>query len=172
MTYINWKPSHHITTTHNGSENKESACNLGDLGSIPGLGRSPEEENGNPLQWEYPMDRAWWSIADGVTKGWTWVNDRYTQRSQVIFFSLWSKTNIISPKWKINPEVLCLNEISKSLPGMTYLLHYRENKQRRLTFLTTCGNNPHIPKDKTFSPYIHTLQHHTSSTTFPWKKMR
>ena len=59
MTYINWKPSHHINTTHNGSENKESVCNLGDLGSISGLGRSPEEGNGNPLQWEYPMDRAW-----------------------------------------------------------------------------------------------------------------
>ena len=32
-----------------GSDSKETACNVGDLGSIPGLGRSPEEENGNPL---------------------------------------------------------------------------------------------------------------------------
>ena len=43
-----------------GSEGKESACNSGDLGSIPGLGRSPGEENGNPLQYsclENPMDR-------------------------------------------------------------------------------------------------------------------
>ena len=43
-----------------GSGGKESACNVGDLGSIPGLGRSPGEVNGNPLQdscLENPMDR-------------------------------------------------------------------------------------------------------------------
>ena len=34
-----------------GSESKESACNAGDLGLIPGLGRSPGEGNGNPLQY-------------------------------------------------------------------------------------------------------------------------
>ena len=34
-----------------GSDGKESACNAGDRGSIPGLGRSPGEENGNPLQY-------------------------------------------------------------------------------------------------------------------------
>ena len=36
-----------------GSEVKVSACNAADLGSIPGLGRSPEEGNGNPLQYSY-----------------------------------------------------------------------------------------------------------------------
>ena len=47
-----------FTLTH-GSEVKASASNAGDLGSIPGLGRSPEEGNGNPLQYsclENPMD--------------------------------------------------------------------------------------------------------------------
>ena len=34
-----------------GSDSKESACSAGDLGSIPGLGRSPGEEHGNPLQY-------------------------------------------------------------------------------------------------------------------------
>jgi len=46
-----------------GSESKESACNAGDLGSIPGLGRSPGEGNGNPLQYSYlenSMDRGSW----------------------------------------------------------------------------------------------------------------
>ena len=41
------------------SVGKESACNAGDMGSIPGLGRSPGEGNGNPLQYsclENPMD--------------------------------------------------------------------------------------------------------------------
>ena len=42
------------------SDDKESACNAGDLGSIPGLGRSPVGGNGNPLQYfclENSMDR-------------------------------------------------------------------------------------------------------------------
>ena len=45
------------------SEGKASACNAGDLGSIPGLGRSPGEENGNPLQYcclENPVDGGVW----------------------------------------------------------------------------------------------------------------
>ena len=36
-----------------GSDCKESTCNAGDLGLIPGLGRCPGEENGNPLQYSY-----------------------------------------------------------------------------------------------------------------------
>ena len=55
-----------------GSEDKASACNVGDPGSIPGLGRSPGEGNGNPLQYsclENPMDRgAWWATVHGVAK--------------------------------------------------------------------------------------------------------
>ena len=46
-----------------GSDGKASACNVGDLGSIPGLGRSPGEGNGNPFQdscLENPMDRGAW----------------------------------------------------------------------------------------------------------------
>ena len=49
-----------------GSDGKEPACNVGDSGSIPGLGRSPGEGNGNPLQYsclENSMDQgAWWAI--------------------------------------------------------------------------------------------------------------
>ena len=46
-----------------GSDDKASAYNAGDLGSIPGLGRSPGEGNGNPLQYsclENPMDGEAW----------------------------------------------------------------------------------------------------------------
>ena len=39
------------TLLYGGSDDKQSACNAGDLHSIPGLGRSPEERNGNPLQY-------------------------------------------------------------------------------------------------------------------------
>ena len=54
---------------------KESACNARDPGSIPGSGRSPEEGNGNPLQYsclENPMDRgSWWAAIHRVIKSWT-----------------------------------------------------------------------------------------------------
>ena len=53
-----------------GSDGKESVCSEGDLGSIPGSGRSPGEGNGNPLQYsclEKSMDRrARWATIHGV----------------------------------------------------------------------------------------------------------
>ena len=62
-----------------GLAGKESACNVGDLGSDPGLGRSPGEGKGNPLQYsclENPMDRgAWWAAVHGVAKSRTWLSD-------------------------------------------------------------------------------------------------
>ena len=58
-----------------GSDHKESTHNAGDLGLIPGSGRSPAEENGYPLQYSClgnPMDRgAWWDTVHGVTKSQT-----------------------------------------------------------------------------------------------------
>ena len=55
-----------------GSAGKESACSAGDLGSIPGLGRSSGEGNGCPLQYsglENSVDRgAWWATVNGVAK--------------------------------------------------------------------------------------------------------
>ena len=55
-----------------GSDGKESACNEGDLGSIPGSGISPGEGNSYPLQYsglENSMDRgAWQATVDGITK--------------------------------------------------------------------------------------------------------
>ena len=57
---------------------KEYSCQAGDAGSIPGLGRSPGEGDGNPFQYsclENPMDRgAWWATVHGVTKSWTRLN--------------------------------------------------------------------------------------------------
>ena len=57
-----------------GSAGKESACNVGDMGSIPGLGRSPGEGKGYPLQYsglENSMD----CIVHGVAKSWTRLSD-------------------------------------------------------------------------------------------------
>ena len=58
-----------------GSEVKASACNAGDLGLIPGWGRSPGEGNGNPFQYsclESPMDGgARWAAVHGVARSQT-----------------------------------------------------------------------------------------------------
>ena len=58
-----------------GSDGKVSAYSAGDLGLIIGLGRSPREGNGNPLQYSFlgnPMDRgAWQATVHAVVKSWT-----------------------------------------------------------------------------------------------------
>jgi len=55
-----------------GSDGKEFACNVGDLGSIPGSGRSLGEKNSYPPQSSYlenSVDRgAWWAIVHGAAK--------------------------------------------------------------------------------------------------------
>ena len=62
-----------------GSDGKESACNAGDPGLIPGSGRSLGEGNGYPFQYsclENSMDRgAWWATVHGVTKSQTRLSD-------------------------------------------------------------------------------------------------
>ena len=72
-------PSNHLIFCHlllpGGSDGKASACNVGDPGSVPGLGRFPGEGNGNPLQYsclENSMDgEAWWATVHGVAKSQT-----------------------------------------------------------------------------------------------------
>ena len=67
-----------------GSDGKESACRAGDPGSIPGLGRSPGEGNGNPLQCsclENPVDQgAWWATVHGVAKSRTQLRLHFTMK--------------------------------------------------------------------------------------------
>ena len=62
-----------------GSDGKEPACNVGDAGSVPGLGRSPREGIGYPFQYsclENPMDGgAWWATVLGVTKSATGLSN-------------------------------------------------------------------------------------------------
>ena len=67
-----------------GSGGKEFACNLGDPGLIPGLGRYHAEGHGDPLQHsrlENFMDKgAWWAIVHGVTKSRTQLSDQHNRR--------------------------------------------------------------------------------------------
>jgi len=83
---------------------KESACNAGDLGSVPASGRSPGKGNGTPLQdscLENSMDRgAWWAPVHGVAtrfSDWTaialtdWIEDTQTDvcKSRSSYSSVW-----------------------------------------------------------------------------------
>ena len=61
-----------------GSDSKECSCNVGDLGSIPGLGRSLEEgmaTHSSILAWRILMHRGdWWAIVHGIAKSRTHLN--------------------------------------------------------------------------------------------------
>ena len=74
-----WRETNYKTAAC-GSAGKESTCNAGDLGSIPGLGRSAGEGKGYPLQYsclENPMDRgAWWAESKGLQRvGQDWATE-------------------------------------------------------------------------------------------------
>ena len=77
--YITWPKNVHtvkamIFPTSLVTQTVESTCSTGDPGLIPGLGRSPGEGNGNPLQYtclENSMDGGgWWATVHGVAKSW------------------------------------------------------------------------------------------------------
>jgi len=67
-----WSQVNTVLGFPGGSDSKESASNAGDLGLIPGSGRSPAGGHGNPLQYsclESFMDRGdWWATVHGVKK--------------------------------------------------------------------------------------------------------
>ena len=85
-----------------------SACNVGDPGSILGLGRSPGED-GTPLQYsclENPMDRgAWRAKVHGVTKSWTRLSD----------FTLVTEQQMVNQflmiQWECNPLGFCDGQV-------------------------------------------------------------
>ena len=77
-----------------GSAGKEYPCNAEDLGSIPGLGRSPGEGKGYPLQYsclENSMD----CIVHGISKSWTWLSD-FHFTSLYFITQTWSMINSVS----------------------------------------------------------------------------
>ena len=76
-----------------GSAGKESSRNAGDLGSIPGLGRSPGEGKGYPLQYS-DLENSMGRIVHGVTKSWIGLSDfHFSPETQVdICRVTWGKT--------------------------------------------------------------------------------
>ena len=92
----------HVIYIPGSSDGKESACNASDLDLIPGLGRSPGEGNGNPLQYsclENSMDRGvWWTIVHGVAKRQTQLSYWHTS---TLFYWLISFTRTLA-QWDRN----------------------------------------------------------------------
>ena len=88
------------------SDSEESACNAGDLGSIPVLGRSPGEGKGYPLQYsclENSMDRGAWQVTvHGVSKSQTRLSDFH------IFIFYIPHIYILYIHKYIYNEILCL----------------------------------------------------------------
>ena len=72
-----------------GSAGNKSACNVGDLGSIPGSGRSPGGGHGNPLPYsclENPKDRrVWWATVHRFAKSWTQLNQDLLHYRQFLY---------------------------------------------------------------------------------------
>ena len=94
-----------------GSEVKHLPAIVGDVGSIPGLGRSPREGNSNPLQYSClgnPMDRgAWWVTVHGVTKSWTeQLHNRYFSDSQFCLINTQFKDNVTGTTCTVSEDAL------------------------------------------------------------------
>ena len=94
-----------------GSDSKVSAHDAGDPGSMPGLGRSPGEGNGNPLQYsclENSMDGgAWWATVHGVTKSRTWLSDfthftscDLTQMCLLVYYQIFQVECLCFPSYR------------------------------------------------------------------------
>ena len=81
-----------------GSVGKESTCNAGDVGRIPGLGRSPGEGHGNPvLPGFLPGWRAWWATIHRVAKNRIWLKWLSIQACPFFAYkSLWNITWVLS----------------------------------------------------------------------------
>ena len=109
--------------------NTETAGNAGDLGSILGLGRSPGEGNGNPLQYSCLgnfMDRGtWW--ASWVSKTWTWLSNWDTHTSTYFILSV-SSVQSLSLIQLCNP----MNCRTPGLPVHHQLLEFTQTHVHRV----------------------------------------
>ena len=81
-----------------GSTGKESTCSVGDQGSIPGLGRSPGEGNGYPLQYS-GLENSTDCIAHGIAMSWTQLN-HFTFFHNGIIQDQWERENLTNNQSK------------------------------------------------------------------------
>ena len=131
-----------------GSAGRESACNVGDLGSIPGLRRSPGEGKGYPAQCsglENSMDR----IVHGVTKSRTRLSDFHFHFSSIVSCSShWSvfliATVVALSVWKLKLSIFIYKIIS--FASMFFQLTRRFCSTRTLSICRSCIAIPYKEK--------------------------
>ena len=132
---------------------KESACQCGAAGSIPGLGRSPRRGNGNPLQYfclESPVDRGtWWAIVHGVTKSRILLSDwghthtfmcewEHLSWIFIFFYSfspfsvLWFHNYVI--QWYLDFRESVILAVQTFTPWRYYLLIFSTSHKQQSTF--------------------------------------
>ena len=97
-----------------GSALKNPPANAGDSGLVPGFGRSPGEQNGNPLQYsclENPMEGgAWWATVHGIAKSRTRLSDKLLLRKRwgvgwrFRWINYWPSDGIIEAEWQCCEE--------------------------------------------------------------------
>ena len=131
-----------------GSDRKESAYGVGDTGSIPGLGRSPGEGNGNPLQYsclENPMDRgAWRDTVHGVAKRQIWLSTWHFSLSEV-------------SGMRVKPESMCMH----------YMVHTLDIHPRAPAVLRDLESNP-VPGTHKPSAELVQWLHDQTRTALLW----
>ena len=147
-------PIHRIYVFPGGSAGKESGCNAADLGSIPGLGRSPGEGNSYPLQYsglENSMD----CIVHGVTKSRTQLsNFHFIHRKGLNFLiwgavsCIWSSAFLSLPVWNKhfpkklkNERQISTSETLAMRADTPWKIHLTKQKYRHPLFPQDCGRD-------------------------------
>ena len=108
-----------------GSDGKASAYQAGDLGSIPGSGRSPGEGNGNPLQYscqENPMDGgAWWITVLGIAKSRKRLS-HFNMFKIIILIWVYKRAFLLYLRYISIPHQYCQSSSKNSVNGIKIIL--------------------------------------------------
>ena len=106
-----------------GSDDRESACNVEDVGLIPGLGRSPGGEHGNQFQYSCLENahsrRAWWDTVPEVKKSQTWLSDSTQYTIKLIEGEVWYSTDMgasFCHGHRVQPDVSKMSCIPSGTP--------------------------------------------------------
>ena len=121
-------------TSYGGSNSKEPICNVGDLGSIPGLGRSPGEGNGNPLQYSCLKNSTDREACQATVHG---GHCKELDMSEWLSFFICS---LVSVYWNILPTFLRLLSSYKWVVRVLYYYVYKsfDEYMSHKYFLSVC----------------------------------
>ena len=124
------------------SAGKESACNMGDLDLIPGLGRSPGEEKDYSLQYS-GLENSMVCLVHGIPKGWTWWSDFHVHCLGLILNPLFSGCEMYKmyKLWNVSFQcccffvckmIICISQVSPEKSCMLEKVGFSANNERRV----------------------------------------